>query len=74
MEKRLQEKVASNTHYALLTTVPGIGQTLATVIVLETGGIQRFASGFASAGNVASCARCVDPPVRSVLGGSASSR
>jgi transposase len=41
---------------ALLTTVPGIGQTLATVIVLKTGTIDRFAS----AGNLASYARCVD--------------
>lgn len=42
--------------YALLTTVPGIGQTLATVILLETGTIERFASP----GNFASYARCVD--------------
>ncbi len=56
VEKRLQEKVAPLADYALLTTVPGIGQTLATVIVLETGTIERFAS----AGNFASYARCVD--------------
>jgi transposase len=36
LEKRLQERVRPRTQYALLTTVPGIGQTLATVIVLET--------------------------------------
>jgi transposase len=53
VEKRLQEKVAPCPDYALLTTVPGIGQTLATVIVLETGTIERFAS----AGNFASYAR-----------------
>jgi transposase len=56
VEKRLQEKVAPHPDYALLTTVPGIGQTLATVILLETGTIERFAS----AGNFASYARCVD--------------
>ncbi len=56
VEKRLQEKVAPNHDYALLTTVPGIGQILATVILLETGTIERFAS----VGNFASYARCVD--------------
>jgi transposase len=56
LEKRLQEKVVPHPDYALLTTVPGIGQTLATVILLETGTIDRFAS----AGNFASYARCVD--------------
>nr|WP_245180511.1 transposase [Cupriavidus sp. LEh25] len=40
----------------MLATVPGIGQTLATVILLETGTIERFGS----AGNFASYARCVD--------------
>jgi hypothetical protein len=29
--------------YRLLKTVPGIGQTLATTIMLETGSIGRFA-------------------------------
>src|SRR5471030_746642 len=56
VEKRLQEKVAPNPDYVLLTTVPAIGQALATVILLETGTIERFAS----AGNFASYARCVD--------------
>jgi transposase len=56
VEKRLQEKVTPNPDYALLTTVPGIGQTLATVILLETGTIERFAS----AGHFASYSRCVD--------------
>ena len=36
--------------------VPGIGQVLATTIMLETGQIERFAG----AGNFASYARCVD--------------
>ncbi|MBP0633719.1 IS110 family transposase [Cupriavidus sp. AcVe19-1a] len=56
LEKRLQEKVKTRADYALLTTVPGIGQILASVILLETGPIERFAS----AGNFASYARCVD--------------
>jgi transposase len=56
VEKRLQQKVAPDADYTLLTTVPGIGQTLATVILLEVGTIERFAS----AGNFASYARCVD--------------
>lgn len=56
LERRLQKEVGPRPDYRLLTTVPGIGQTLATVIMLETGTIDRFAS----AGNFASYARCVD--------------
>ena len=56
VEKRLQERVKPRPQYALLTSVPGIGQTLATVIFLETGPIDRFAE----VGNFASYARCVD--------------
>jgi transposase len=56
LEKRLQQRVKPRTQYGLLTSVPGIGQTLATVILLETGPIERFAE----AGNFASYARCVD--------------
>nr|WP_231337551.1 transposase [Paraburkholderia sprentiae] len=56
VEKRLQQKLAPDADYNLLTTVPGIGQTLATVILLEVGTIERFAN----AGNFASYARCVD--------------
>ena len=56
LEKRLQERVEPRPQYGLLTTVPGIGQTLATIIVLETGPIERFAD----VGNFASYARCVD--------------
>jgi len=56
LEKRLQEKVGARAEYGLLTSVPGIGQTLATVILLETGPIERFAE----VGNFASYARCVD--------------
>src|SRR5512144_1506285 len=42
--------------YALLTSVPGIGRSLATTILLETGPIERFVG----VGNFASYARCVD--------------
>src|SRR5206468_10072872 len=56
LEKRLQERVKPQPQYGLLTSVPGIGQTLATVIFLETGPIDRFAD----VGNFASYARCVD--------------
>jgi transposase len=56
LEKRLQERVKPCPGYGLLTSVPGIGQALATVILLETGPIDRFAS----VGNYASYARCVD--------------
>jgi transposase len=40
----------------LLTSIPGIGQTLATAILLETGAIERFRE----VGHFASYARCVD--------------
>ena len=56
LEQRLQEKVAPRAEYGLLTSAPGIGQVLATTILLETGPIERFAA----AGNFASYARCVD--------------
>jgi transposase len=56
LEKRLQERVGKQRGYHLLTGVPGIGQTLATVILLEVGSIERFAA----VGHFASYARCVD--------------
>lgn len=56
LEKRLQEKVGERVEYGFLTSAPGIGQALATTILLETGPIERFAA----AGNFASYARCVD--------------
>jgi len=56
LEKRLAECLRPRTEYGLLGTVPGIGRILAPVIVLETGAIERFAS----VGNYASYARCVD--------------
>jgi len=56
LENRLQESVAQRPEYALLTSVPGIGRILATIILLETGTIDRFVA----VGNFASYARCVD--------------
>jgi len=56
LEKRLQEKLGMRPEYALLNSVPGIGRILATIILLETGPIERFAE----VGNFASYARCVD--------------
>jgi transposase len=56
LEKRLQEKVGARMEYGLLASVPGVGQVLATMILLETGPIERFAN----VGNFASYARCVD--------------
>lgn len=55
LEKRLHERVKLSPEYGVLKTVPGIGETLSTVIMLETGPIERFTS----AGNYASYARCV---------------
>ncbi len=55
VEHRLHDRVKLTSEYALLKTVPGIGEILSTVIMLETGPIERFTS----AGNYASYARCV---------------
>jgi transposase len=56
LEKRLQESVGERPDYVLLSSVPGIGRILATIILLKTGSIERFAA----VGNFASYARCVD--------------
>ncbi len=56
LEKRLQEKMNERAEFALLSSVPGIGRILATIILLEIGFIGRFAD----VGNFASYARCVD--------------
>ena len=56
LEKRLQEEMSERPEYALLNSMPGIGRILATIILLETGAIERFAE----VGNFASYARCVD--------------
>lgn len=55
LERRLHERVKLSPEYAVLKTVPGVGEILSTVIMLETGPIDRFTS----AGNYASYARCV---------------
>jgi len=56
LEQRLSQCVRLRPEFRLLTSVPGIGQTLATLIMLEVGTIERFAA----VGNFASYARCVD--------------
>jgi transposase len=56
LEKRLREAVRPHEEFKVLTTAPGIGEILATTIMLETGTVERFAG----VGNFASYARCVD--------------
>ena len=56
LEKRLKERVNLRPEYRLLKTVPGIGEILATTIMLETGTVTRFAE----VGNFSSYCRCVD--------------
>lgn len=56
LEKRLREKVHLRTEYRVLNTAPGIGEILATTIMLETGTVDRFAA----VGNFSSYCRCVD--------------
>lgn len=56
LEQRLKERVSLRPEYGLLKSVPGIGQTLATTIMLETGTVARFAK----VGNFSSYCRCVD--------------
>jgi transposase len=55
LESRLLHQVKLRPEFSLLKTMPGIGEILATVIMLETGDINRFAD----VGNFASYARCV---------------
>jgi transposase len=56
LENRLKERVKLKPEYRLLKSVPGIGEILATTIMLETGTIARFAE----AGNFSSYCRCVE--------------
>lgn len=56
LEQRLQSCVTVQPEFALLKSVPGIGDTLATTIWLETGSVERFAR----VGNYSSYCRCVD--------------
>ncbi|MDP2828593.1 MAG: IS110 family transposase [Sulfuricellaceae bacterium] len=55
IEKALAKYCRSNPAFLLLKSVAGIGDVLATVILLETGSIERFAD----VGNYASYCRCV---------------
>jgi transposase len=56
LEKRLKQRVILRPEYHLLKTVPGIGDVLATTIMLEAGTITRFTQ----VGNFSSYCRCVD--------------
>jgi transposase len=56
LERCLHERVRLSEEFRLLKTTPGIGQTLATTIMLETGTVARFAQ----VGNFSSYCRCVD--------------
>ena len=55
LEKVLAKYCRTEPGYRLLKTVDGIGEVLSTVILLETGDIERFAE----VGNYASYCRCV---------------
>ena len=56
LEKRLKERVSLRGEFKLLKTTPGIGEILATTIMLEMGTPKRFAK----VGNFSSYCRCVD--------------
>jgi transposase len=55
VEKRIRERIQLRPEFAVLKSVPGIGDVLASTIMLETGTIERFAE----VGNYVSYARCV---------------
>jgi transposase len=56
LEERLESEVKLQPGYRLIKTIPGIGQVLATTIMLEAGPMSRFAD----VGNFSSYCRCVD--------------
>jgi transposase len=56
IEAHLLEGAKLRPDYVWLKSIPGIGEVLAIVIMLETGDVSRFAQ----VGNFASYARCVD--------------
>ncbi len=56
LEARLRQRVRLRPRFQVLTTALGIGEVLATTIMLEAGSPERFAA----VGNFASYARCVD--------------
>ena len=55
IEKTIKKQVKLKKSFEYLKTVPGIGDILALIIMLEAGDINRFAK----AGNIASYCRCV---------------
>lgn len=55
LERTVRDRIKPRPEFCFLKTVPGIGQTLALTILLETGDIGRFAG----VGNYASYCRCV---------------
>jgi len=55
LERTIKDRIKLREEFSFLKTVPGIGQTLALTIMLETGDIGRFAG----VGNYASYCRCV---------------
>jgi transposase len=55
LEQTIVERIKLRREFELLKTVPGIGQTLALTIMLETGDINRFPT----VGDYASYCRCV---------------
>ena len=55
LERTITDRIKLREEFSFLKTVPGIGQTLALTIMLETGDIGRFAD----VGNYASYCRCV---------------
>lgn len=55
LERTIVDRIKLREEFSFLRTVPGIGQTLALTIMLETGDIRRFAD----VGNYASYCRCV---------------
>ena len=55
LERTIADRIKLREEFSFLKTVPGIGQTLALTIMLETGDIGRFAD----VGNYASYCRCV---------------
>jgi transposase len=56
LEGCLHERVRLRREFGLLKSAPGIGETLATTIMLEAGAVARFAR----VGNFSSYCRCVD--------------
>lgn len=56
LEKRIQKKIKPDPLFVLLKSIPGVGETLAMTILLETGDISRFKS----VGNYSSYCRCVE--------------